>query len=168
VYAYVCSGLLHGWLPLSNSLQLKVLQCLSWLKEELQRHSSSTDSGEFMEALGTGDKACHGPAAHWDHAWSLQPCLAWLTSPMAIVMTGGGYMPPRLGSTSPAPGTKKWEGDHHLWYHSTMPKQTIFCKLLCPPPLTHFLACLSAMPVCPSHPTPILTHASLTPEPTRG
>jgi hypothetical protein len=101
-----CSGLL-GRQPLSNSLQLKGPQCLSWPKEGMQRQSCSTARGEAKETSGARDKAGDGPAAHWDQACSPLLCLVQLPSPMAALVTGGAYMPWILGSTIPTPWTKK-------------------------------------------------------------
>jgi hypothetical protein len=69
----------HTWSPaLASSLcwlQLKGSQCLSWLKEEAQRHGSSTANGKAKEAWGTEDHAGDGLVTHQHHECSPQLCL---------------------------------------------------------------------------------------------
>jgi hypothetical protein len=57
----VCPGRCLGPQPLSISLQLKASQCLSGLREEMQRQGSSTASGEARGARGTRDKVDEAP-----------------------------------------------------------------------------------------------------------
>jgi hypothetical protein len=64
-----------GLQPLFSSLQLKGSQCLSWLKEEMQRDSSSTTSGEARRAQGTGEKVDSVPSLV-----TKVPCLTKLPS----------------------------------------------------------------------------------------
>jgi hypothetical protein len=81
-----------------------MLQVPELAKEQVQRHGSSTTSGEAREAWGTRDKATDGSTSHQGYT-----CLRQLgfSSPMAMVATKGGYMTPRLESTAPTLGTKK-------------------------------------------------------------
>jgi hypothetical protein len=57
--------------------------------------------------LDTRGKVGDSLAAHWDHRCSPQWGLVQLPSPMATVVTGGGYVSPVLGSTTPVLKTKK-------------------------------------------------------------
>jgi hypothetical protein len=67
MYMCVCSERCMVQQPLSRVLRLKVSQCLSWLRKEMQKHSSSTTSGEGKRACGTENKVGDAPAAHQDH-----------------------------------------------------------------------------------------------------
>jgi hypothetical protein len=49
-------GALHGLAASALQPLLKGSQCLSWLKEKMQRHGSSTAIGEARTAQDTGDK----------------------------------------------------------------------------------------------------------------
>jgi hypothetical protein len=52
---------MHRLAALSSSLQLKDSQCLSWLREEMQKHRGSSTCGEARGVQGTRDKVGEAP-----------------------------------------------------------------------------------------------------------
>jgi hypothetical protein len=146
-YSCSCStkkGLQHvltlGLSAWASSLQLEGSQCLSRLKKGVQRYGSSTASGEARGDWGTRDKE--------DNGWQPTGTMCALPSPMAMVVTGGGYVLPRPGSIAPAPGTKKttffffYTKGHHLW----RPRSHAWPNCLFP--ICNFLSLPSCLPTC--------------------
>jgi hypothetical protein len=94
------------------------------------------------------------------------PCLAWLPIPMATVVAGGATCP-KTWVHSPHSG----EHTHKIFFKAKIPclaDSSFFpiYNFLCL--LTHSLACLPALPICPRHPTPVLIHTLLAPIACRG
>jgi hypothetical protein len=155
------SGPLHGWQPLSSSLQPKDSQYLSWQKEGAQRHC------QLYHQWGGQKGLRHWGQVRW---WPGSPQRVHSQSHLAALQPVGNggnrraLHAPKTWVHSPYSRNEKKKklgigAECHLWWPRSCawPNHLLpICDLLSLPPLTHSLACLPAMPICPKHPIPIL------------